>query len=201
MIDSWFPTLISHEVLEEFKDRNSYFSNKAYYIQKNNENLTGTTWNCDTYNTLGKFNYKLDNDQQINQLINICKLKVLEFSRQYGINKSLDSLSCDELWFNIGAVGNFQEYHQHSDSHFSLVYYVKANNNCGNILFKTIESFADMCQLPINAGNYTSASYKSCFYTPKESMILIFRSNLLHMVEKNNSDTDRISIAMNFRFN
>jgi len=132
MIDSWFPTLISHEVLEEFKDRNSYFSNKAYSIQKNNENLTGTSWNCDTYNTLGKFNYKLDNDQQINQLINICKLKVLEFSR---------------------------------------------------------------------AGNYTSASYKSCFYTPKESMILIFRSNLLHMVEKNNSDTDRISIAMNFRFN
>ncbi len=34
----------------EFKNRNSYFSNKAYSIQKNNENLTGTSWNCDTYN-------------------------------------------------------------------------------------------------------------------------------------------------------
>jgi len=31
-------------------------------------------------------------------------------------------------------------------------------------------------------------------------LVLIFRSNLAHMVEKNMSNEDRVSIAMNFRF-
>jgi ectoine hydroxylase-related dioxygenase (phytanoyl-CoA dioxygenase family) len=33
---------------------------------------------------------------------------------------------------------------------------------------------------------------------PEEGKILIFSSSLLHMVEKNKSDEDRVSIAMNF---
>ena len=39
---------------------------------------------------------------------------------------------------------------------------------------------------------------KSCSYTPEPTKILIFKSNLLHMVEMNLSNSDRISIAMNF---
>ncbi len=200
MIESWFPTLIFSDTLTEFLDKNEYLVEKAYSVRNKNNNAVGTDWNCDTYNTLGKFNYRIDNDEILNRLIEICKIKVLEFSKTYGIDKSIEDLRCEDLWFNISEIGNYQEYHQHADSHFSLVYYAKANKNCGNILFRSIESFADMCQLPVNPNNYTAASYKSCFYTPKESMILIFRSNLLHMVEKNNSDTDRISIAMNFKF-
>jgi uncharacterized protein (TIGR02466 family) len=200
MIEQWFPTLIYSDTLEEFRDNNQHFAEKAYEIRTANGDQPGTTWNCDTYNTLGKFNYKIANDGQINRLVNLCKSKVLEFSKEYGVSKNIEDIHCDDLWFNISSRGNYQEYHQHSDSHFSLVYYVKAEKNCGNILFRNIESFADMCQLPIDSNNYTAASYKTCFYTPKESMILIFRSNLLHMVEKNNSDSDRITIAMNFKF-
>jgi hypothetical protein len=51
---------------------------------------------------------------------------------------------------------------------------------------------------PLPASVYVPSNYKTCTYTPQESMLLIFRSNLLHMVEKNKSDEDRISISMNF---
>ena len=51
------------------------------------------------------------------------------------------------------------------------------------------------------AKNLNKISYPACWYEPENSMLLIFRSNLIHMVEKNNSNDDRISISMNFKFN
>jgi hypothetical protein len=39
---------------------------------------------------------------------------------------------------------------------------------------------------------------KSCNYEPAPTKLLVFKSNLQHMVEKNLSNKDRISIAMNF---
>jgi hypothetical protein len=103
-----------------------------------------------------------------------------------------------DFWFNIAAQGAYQEYHLHPKSHFSLVYYVQTQKQCGNIVFQTADTLTDM--FPLIADQATYASYKNCFYTPKDSLLLIFKSTLLHMVEKNLSDKDRISVAMNFKF-
>lgn len=200
MIDSWFPTLIYRDTLSEFADKNPYLENKANELKNKLNGSLDTHWQCDTFNTLGQYNPYDDNDTVINNLIETCKIKVLEFSKVYGIEKRITDLCCHDFWFNISSTGNFQEYHQHTNSHFSLVYYVKAPLGSGNIHFKSIESITDMFDLPIHHKNLTQASYKSCMYEPKNSMVLIFRSNLLHMVAKNLSDQDRISISMNFRF-
>ena len=57
MIKFWFPTLISYQILENFKQHNSYLENKALEIQKNSGSNVNTNWACDTYNTLGVYNY------------------------------------------------------------------------------------------------------------------------------------------------
>ena len=200
MIKAWFPTLIYFDILEEFKDRNLYLKNKAYSLKELNASKSSTNWKCDTFNTLDSYNYLNDNDTIINELVDVCKNRVLEFAKEYGVHRPISNLQCHDFWFNIASTGSYQEFHQHTQSHFSAVYYVNVNDNCGNINFRSIEAMTDMFNLPIADKDMTHASYKSCEYTPKESGLLIFRSNLLHMVEKNLSATDRISISMNFRF-
>ena len=152
--------------------------------------------NGDTFNTLD-YDHLIDqvHDQELKNLINVVTEHVAEFSKEFGVESGV--LMCSNYWFNISETGNYQEYHQHSDSHFSAVYYVQASSNSGNIVFKSFESMFDMCPIPGNLKTF--AAFKTCFYTPSNSKLIIFRSNLLHMVEKNLSKEDRISISMNFR--
>lgn len=199
-IESWFPTLICKDRLDEFSKYNLYFESKAQDLKKNHNHSVTTNWQCDTFNTLGLYDQTRNNDDIGDQLIDVCKIKVLDFSKVYGVRKDISSLECIDFWYNVSEPGNYQEFHQHANSHFSLVYYVKIPKNSGNIHFKSAESMTDMYELPIERNCLTDASYKSCFYEPEESMILIFRSNLLHMVDKNFSNENRISIAMNFKF-
>jgi uncharacterized protein (TIGR02466 family) len=196
-ITAWFPTLIYQSLLPEFLADNSALENKVYNIQKL-QSESKTNWSCDTYTTLLKYNGLADTDPIIQNLIAACKEKVADFATEYGLGGKINDLECIDFWFNVAAPGSYQEYHIHAKSHFSLIYYVKTKPKCGNIVFQSSESLVDMFPLLPEEPSY--ASYKTCFYTPVDSMLLIFRSNLLHMVEKNLSNEDRISIAMNFTF-
>jgi uncharacterized protein (TIGR02466 family) len=198
VLDSWFPTIIYKEKLQQYSN-NSYLESKAYSLRRSDP-VVDTKWRCDTYNTLGMYDPKNDTDTVINDLIELCKEKVQLFANQFGVTRSILDLQCNDFWFNIAETGNYQECHQHNRSHFSLVYYVKTDEDCGNIVFKSPSAFSDMFSLHIDDKNLNKASYKSCFYKPENSLLLIFKSNLVHMVEKNKSSTDRISISMNFSY-
>jgi uncharacterized protein (TIGR02466 family) len=198
-IDHWFPTLVYRTILDEFQEQNEYLERKAYSL-KFSRPVVSTQWNCDTYNTLDLYNPTSDRDSIVNGLIDLCRDRVYDFSKEFGISKNIEQLVCTDFWFNIAQPGNYQECHQHPNSHFSLVYYIKVSDNCGNIVFKSPTAFSDMFPLSINSKNLNKNSYPACWYTPEESVLLIFRSNLVHMVEKNLSSTDRISVSMNFKF-
>jgi uncharacterized protein (TIGR02466 family) len=200
MIKAWFPTLILTETLEEFSKHNSYFANKAQSLKLKFNSTVSTNWDCDTFNTMETYDLKQDNDQIINNFIETCKRHVLNFSKEFGVKQEIQDLECHNFWFNIAMPGNYQELHQHSNSHFSAVYYVSAEKNAGDIVFKSLEHFSDMSNLPIANSDLTAASFKACSYTPINSTLLVFRSNLPHQVNKNLSNLDRISISMNFRF-
>lgn len=203
VIESWFPTLIYKEKLQQYSEVNSYLESKAYSLKKINPTVQ-TDWKGDTYNTLGIHDPMNDNDIVINNLIELCAKKVHLFANQFGVTRPISDLLCREFWFNIAGTGNYQEYHQHTasygKSHFSLVYYVKTYKDCGNIVFLSPSASSDMYPLPIDDNNFNVASYQSCTYTPENSLMLIFKSNLFHKVEENRNDTDRISISMNFMY-
>ena len=196
-IRSWFPTLIYEDILSKFNQHNGHLESKAYEIQQQSP-TSNAGWSCDTYNTLFHYDALSDNDVIIQELLETCKEKVIDFALEYGVKKTKDKLECVDFWFNISKNGSYQEYHLHPKSEFSLVYYIKTKPNCGNIVFQNTNSLMDMFPLITNEPTY--ASHRTCFYTPKDALVLIFRSNLTHMVEKNLSGEDRISIAMNFRF-
>lgn len=197
MIKYWFPTLISYEILEDLKKNNGMLERKAISLFDQAKDSFESTWACSTFNTLGLHHYS--QDQDLTNLVNIFRKKVLEFSKEFGVEKSIDSLECTDFWFNVSKHGDYQEFHRHANSHFSIVYYISVPKNSGDLVFQSFETNSDMFTLPNT--NVTDASCKTCVYEPAESALVIFRSNLIHMVKKNLSNSNRISISANFKFN
>lgn len=155
-------------------------------------------WNCDTYNSLNS-NYNILDDLTFKPLIEFVTEKVWLFSEKFGIDKNEKrNLICSDAWFNISKPENYQEYHVHVRSHFSAVFYLKMPKNSGNIVFRRPGSFGDMFTLDTEV--FPPESCQTYIITPEVNQLLIFRSNLFHMVTKNKSNDERISIAMNFYF-
>jgi|APGre2960657373_1045057.scaffolds.fasta_scaffold86731_2 uncharacterized protein (TIGR02466 family) len=190
MIEMWFPTLIDISHLDQFKPNNDSYAQCVYNVRDNSPKRN-VQWKCDTFSTLNLYDMK--SDPLFADLISACASQVKIFAREYGVDS--DPV-CIDSWLNLAPPKEYQEYHMHAKSHFSVVYYVKTPKDCGNLSFRSSEANTDMFPLPASVS--VPANYKTCTYTPQESMLVIFRSNLLHMVEKNKSDEDRISISINF---
>lgn len=149
------------------------------------------TWRCNTKTTFDTCN--VIDDPEFQYLIKTITNKVHEFSKQYG---AYGKVSIVDAWINVAEQGAYQEYHIHPNSHFSAVYYIKTPTNCGNLVLRSHEADFDMFMLPLN--EYKPASYKTWAFVPDKGKLVIFRSNMKHMVEKNESEEIRISFAANF---
>lgn len=192
MILALFPTLVKSVDLSEFQIDKNKFIARALNLYHNTKNPVN--WRCDIFTTINS--YDMASDALFENLGNRILFETLKFSREYGVTN--DNLRIIDSWINVAKPGSFQEYHIHTGSHFSVVYYVQSKKDSGNIVFRSFEADTDMFPLPVN--DLTPASFKTMSLPPEEGKLLIFRSNLKHMVEKNASDDYRISISMNLCF-
>jgi len=96
-------------------------------------------------------------------------------------------------WFNITSKGDAQEWHAHTDSFVSGVYYYKTNGDDGHLMVKNPTQFTQRGFFP--AGKTV---YEKVFYPPKEGQIILFPGWLDHRVGVNTTDDDRITIAFNW---
>ena len=192
MIKNIFTTAIYQTELNFDVD---LLTDKVYQIYEENKNIK-SDWYCDTWNSL--LNHNLIEDKHFNNLLYEISNNVKIFSKEYQLEEN-KKLACSAAWVNISKQNNFQEFHNHANSHFSVVFYIKTKKNCGNIIFKNTEAFFDMFTLPVKKDSYNILNCKTYSVEPKDNMLLIFRSNLQHMVEKNISNSDRISLSANFK--
>lgn len=191
LIYQMFTDLVYCTNISQYIMLNDYFYNVV--IETKKQNLSpATDWRCDTFNTAKYLN--LNNDENFIIILESIKKEIIKFSKDFGV--LTDNVICTESWINLSEPGNYQEYHMHPSSHFSIVYYIKAPVKGGDIVFRSHESMSDM--FPIPADMLTPANCKTYSYVPKDNDLLIFRSNLSHMVEKNMSQEDRVSISANF---
>ena len=182
-----FPTLVYETSMKE------HVGSLLKLIKKKNVKETNE-WRCDTKTTFDSDMIIGDNDFDniIQSIMNEVKIFAANYGC-YGEPKVVDA------WVNVAEPGSSQEYHIHPNCHFSVVYYIKTPENCGNIVFRSHEADFDMFMLPLQ--EYKPASYKTWAFCPSEGKVLIFRSNMKHMVEKNISNDTRICLAANFVIN
>lgn len=98
-----------------------------------------------------------------------------------------------ESWFNKTEKGQTHHRHWHPNSLLSGVVYLQSEGDTGRIKF--ITSQYDTIEYNINEANlYNSRSWT---VTPEAGSMIVFPSNVEHMVEEYQGDTPRISLAFN----
>jgi len=104
-------------------------------------------------------------------------------------------------WFNIHKQHGYCQLHSHSNAIISGVVFIHIPDNSGKFLFKRSNSSNDKLfsmQVEMDtteqSTKYTGSEY---IIDPTPSTLLLFPSSLPHMVTKNESEDDRLTLAFN----
>jgi len=112
--------------------------------------------------------------------------------KEFNISKEAE---LTDYWFSTNRKGNFNWLHNHSQSFFSAIFYVKFPENSGNLIFERPDPLREWLEVhSVNEKNSNSVTFR-----PKNNDLIFFPSYLKHKVEQSNSDEDHISISFNFR--
>ena len=102
------------------------------------------------------------------------------------------------MWANINPPGGMNRAHQHPNSLWSGVYYIKAPKNCGYLKIDDPRSVACMSRPRQKEGKVPERLLRETHYEPIAGRCIMFPSWLMHCVDPNNSNDIRISVSFNF---
>lgn len=103
------------------------------------------------------------------------------------------------MWININRKGDYNVIHNHPLSLISGVLWIKIPENCGSLIFQSPQAFTQYLLLESVESKVAKEQnyYSNYKFNPREGTMILFPSDLMHGVEPNESDEDRISIAFN----
>ncbi len=137
-------------------------------------------------------------NKEVGKLANLIHNNISSVADCWKLRNDKTLISLENIWININSKAAFNRPHVHPESLFSGSYYVKTPSQEGGAI--VFVHPAVNFQYHLNAdivedwNDFTSASYR---IFPKAGDLLIFPSFLVHYVEPNTTDEDRISIAFN----
>ena len=102
------------------------------------------------------------------------------------------------MWANINPPGGMNRAHQHPNSLWSGVYYIKAPKNSGHLKIDDPRSSAAMSRPRQKEGPVPARLFRETHYEPIAGRCIMFPSWLMHCVDPNNSNDIRISVSFNF---
>ena len=142
-------------------------------------------WQSDTFETVHK-NFK--------DLFKKISSNVKEVEKKLSL---LKELRLNNLWYNVNDLGSFNRPHEHGGAVVSGVYYVSIPKNSGSIVFLNTNLDLYYKHNIKNYNKYNSSTWK---IEPEENKCILFPSYLVHYVEPNLSNKERISISFNYGF-
>ncbi len=96
-------------------------------------------------------------------------------------------------WFTVTDTMEKSQYHQHKNSFISGVLYLNVNEHSGSITF---EDFRDE-QIKVPCTEYNILNGNAYTVQPVNGLILLFPSKVWHVVNQNQSEQKRHSLAFN----
>ena len=102
------------------------------------------------------------------------------------------------MWANINPPGGMNRAHQHPNSLWSGVYYIKAPKNSGHLKIDDPRASAAMSRPRQKSNNLPPRLYRETHYEPIAGRCIMFPSWLMHCVDPNESNDIRISVSFNF---
>jgi len=192
VINLYFPSIFFLSEIENFSSIKHNLLDKIYEFHQ--ENDIGVEYsNCG-----GWHSEDITDEKNFEPYVKLLENKILEC-----LNSVLEDgtrISITEMWININKRGDFNRTHTHTECDFSGVIWINTcGSQSGNIEFENPNLFEQskiLHKLKENIKN-EFALHRSIWMEPKEGMIVIFPSNMRHLVFPNKTDSDRISISFN----
>jgi uncharacterized protein (TIGR02466 family) len=104
-------------------------------------------------------------------------------------------------WANVHPPGSYHTRHIHPATiHLSGVYYIQAPENCGDIIFHDLPRFLGLWGSAPKTLEPTHQNAAQFPVKPEEGLCVLFPGYVMHEVETNRSESDRIGIAFNINF-
>ena len=186
----FFPTPVWAIQLEDYKSINEQIYNfikKSYAEDQqgiNKSNIKG--WHSKD------FNLQEDEPRNFIKFILPAIEKVIE---DMNWDKKNQTININNMWaiINTGGAANLR--HQHGNSTISGAYYVRAPENCGDIVFYDPRPAAVYSHPNVEGPNMLNAQVNGI--TPKEGALVLFPSYLDHSVNENLSKEERVVISFN----
>lgn len=101
------------------------------------------------------------------------------------------------MWAIINKSNATNARHIHGNNFISAAYYVKAPENCGNIIFHDPRSEPSYFHPKVSKPNKLNTNIVTI--KPKEGLLVLFPSYLHHSVDINRSNDERIVISFNLK--
>jgi uncharacterized protein (TIGR02466 family) len=109
--------------------------------------------------------------------------------------------TCPVCWANIHPPGGFHTRHIHpATEQLSGTYYVQADPDCGRIVFHDLARFLGLWGAAPPPLGPTRLNVGRMAVAPSDGLCVLFPAYLMHEVEVNRADRDRVGLAFNLRF-
>jgi len=186
----FFSTPVWTDQIKDFEIINNELKNYIYKEKEKNpigikkSNING--WHSEGFDLKNK---------NLKKFINEISTNIGAAVNDMGWDLNSQLVRITQMWAIINKKGAFNERHHHGNSSLSAAYYVKAEQNAGNIIFfdpRQANVFHHPSSTKPNSLNCQVQSI-----TPKAGTLVLFPSYLEHKVGENLSNEERIVISFN----
>ena len=189
-----FPTLIQVTTHPNAEMVNSALLSDIEQIREETPNGRPGNWSCDLYTTMTNEG-RLQGRSAFKEFADFAKTCAMQFGSIMSYKFGDKNMHLNDCWLNIYTAGHSQDTHVHQNNLISAVYFVAAPAGCSGLMFYSPRQYAmiqpDLTEItPINAIQTE--------YTPSPGDLVLFDSAVKHSVPVNETEAERITIAMNF---
>ena len=189
-----FPTPVWTQQLDNYKVINE----KMYNFIKSEQEKDKTGINKSNIKGWHSKDFNLD-EKQPREFISFISPSIEKVVTDMNWEKKNQVVKINNIWAIINKGGAANLRHQHGNSTISGAYYVRAPENCGDIVFYDPRP-APIYSHPNTSGpNFLNAQINGI--NPKEGALVLFPSYLDHSVNENLSSKERIVISFNISIN
>ena len=185
-----FPTPVWWGILDDYEDLNNKLL--EYILKLKKQNITGASRS----NNLGWHSPDFNLGDDVPKIF-------LEKSKPL-IKKAIDDMEWDlnimtsritNMWSIINPQNTSNHRHIHPNCFLSSAYYIRAHENCGELILHDPRSAAVYKTANLNKINEINNQVYNII--PREGMLVLFPSYLHHSVSNNNSNEERVVLSFN----
>jgi uncharacterized protein (TIGR02466 family) len=196
-INKWFGNPIFITKLDDYETINKEIKDLINRDIKPTNSQFAKTTDIRPDTPLQEITDNLHTNEKFEKLFKEIKRQIVIFLTEHHYDLSVFDTHITKAWATFSTKGQHIASHKHTASHYSLVYYVEAEEQ-GNITFEQDTWQKTGMYVPANRNYFTKWSdinFASVNYPSETGGLIIFPSNLLHYTQENTKERPRISIS------